>query len=154
MNKILTIVEHDKICISDKRDIENRIISYRDSKLLLEITHKTKSGKVVKVFTSLGGYIKANSIVGSISLKSGLIVEILPKFAKSDLKDESKKIYRKTLLNMIRVSKEKNLISSTTQSSKVSVGEMPLIRYMIELFSESLLVELRNSPFSQYNKTS
>ncbi len=54
---------------------------------------------------------------------------------------------------MIRVSKEKNLISSTTQSSKVSVGEMPLIRYMIELFSESLLVELRNSPFSQYNKT-
>ncbi len=143
MNEILTIVEHDKICISDKRDIENRIISYRDSKLLLEITHKTKSGKVVKVFTSLGGYIKANSIVGSISLKSGLIVEILPKFAKSDLKDESKKIYRKTLLNMIRVSKEKKSYKFyKLKAQKFLWRGWLLIRIYDGAVSESLSVEL------------
>jgi len=51
---------------------------------------------------------------------------------------------------MIKVSKEKNFISSTIQSSKVSMGEMPLIRYMIELFSESLLFEFRHSSFSHY----
>ncbi len=59
MNNILTIVEHDKIRISDKRDIEQKIISDRDSKLLLKITHKTKSGKIVKVFSHLGDDIQS-----------------------------------------------------------------------------------------------
>jgi 5-methylcytosine-specific restriction endonuclease McrBC regulatory subunit McrC len=153
MSNTLTITEHEKIIIADERNIKKKVISKRDGELLLEITHKTRVGKLIKVFSTDGKIIKANSIVGSISLKSGLIIEILPKFAKDDLEEESIKKHRIILLNMIRVSKEKNFISSTTQSSKVSVGEMPLIRYMIELFSESLLITLRNSTFSHYTKT-
>jgi len=153
MSNTLTITEHQKIKIADSRNLKNQIISKRDGKLLLEITHKTRVGKTIKVFSTDGKTIKANSIVGSISLKSGLIIEILPKFAKGNLEELSIKKHRKILLNMIRVSKEKNFISSTTQSSKISVGEMPLIRYMIELFSESLLVTLRNSTFSHYTKS-
>ena len=152
MSNTLTITEHEKIKVSEERNIPQRIISKKDKALLLEVTHKNRLGKTVNVFSSYKETLQAKSIVGSISIKSGLIIEILPKFAQEELEEESKKKHRKILLNMIRVSKERNFISSTTQSSKTSVGEMPLIRYMIELFSESLLMTLRNSTFSNYSK--
>jgi len=152
MSNTLTITEHEKIKVEEERNIPQRIISKKDKALLLEVTHKNRLGKTVNVFSSYKETLQAKSIVGSISIKSGLIIEILPKFAQEELEEESKKKHRKILLNMIRVSKERNFISSTTQSSKTSVGEMPLIRYMIELFSESLLMTLRNSTFSNYSK--
>jgi len=155
MKETLTITEHQEIKVDEIRNISKLTISDKDKKLLLSITHKDRYGKEKYVFSrarNLKNGLKSNSIVGSISLKSGLIVEILPKYAKGDLNSDSVKKYRKTLLNMIRVSNEKNFISSTTQSSKISIGEMPLIRYMIELFSESLLNSLRNKSFFSYNK--
>ena len=154
MKNILTIIEHEEIIVDDIRYIEKKTISKEDKELLLSMLHKDRFNKEKYVFSRKGRYgIKANSIVGSISLKNGLIIEILPKFAKNDLTNDSIKKYRKTLLNMIRVSNEKNFISSTTQSSKVSMAEMPLIHYIVELFSESLLNSLRNGVFSTYNKT-
>jgi len=156
MIETLIIVEHEEIFVSNERNIDKKIISEKDKKELFSIEHTDRFNKKTYVFSRKGrDGIKANSIVGSISLKSGLIIEILPKFAKeNDLKDEKIiKKYRKNLLRMIQVSNEKNFISSTLQSSKVSAGEMPLIHYMIELFSESLLHSLRNSMVSTYNKT-
>ncbi len=100
MNNTLTVVEHDKIYISKERDIEKKIISYKDRDLLLKIDYKSKSGKSVKVFTYFGDYIRTNSIVGSISLKSGLVIEILPKFARAKLNEEIKRKYRNSF-NMI-----------------------------------------------------
>ncbi len=155
MKETLTITEHQEIKVDEIRNISKFTISDQDKWLLLSITHKNKHGKKKHVFSrarSLKNGLKANSIVGSISLKSGLIVEILPKYAKGDLNNSSIKRYRKTLLNMIRVSNERNFIRSTTQSSKISIGEMPIIRYIIELFSESLLNSLRNKSFSSYSK--
>jgi 5-methylcytosine-specific restriction enzyme subunit McrC len=152
MKDTLIITEHEEIKVSSNRDIEKKIISKEDKKLLFSIIHKDKDGKERYVFSRKGKYgIKANSMVGSISLKSGLIIEILPKFAKGDLSEKSIIRYRKTLLQMIKVSKEKNFLSSTTESSKIAKGEMPLIRYMIELFSQSLLDLLRNGIFMNYN---
>ena len=154
MIKTLIIVEHEEIFVSSKRDIDKKIISYKDKKELFSIIHTDRFNQKKYVFSRKGSDgIKSNSIVGSISLKSGLIIEILPKFAKDDLTDETIIKYRKNLLRMIHVSNEKNFISSTLQSSKISVGEMPLIRYMIELFSESLLHSLRNSVVTTYNRT-
>jgi 5-methylcytosine-specific restriction endonuclease McrBC regulatory subunit McrC len=153
MEKPLIVVEHEEIRVSDKRDISKKIISKKDKEELFSIIHTDRFNKERYVFSRKGrDAIKANSIVGSISLKSGLIIEILPKFAKNNLTDETIIQYRKTLLRMIQVSNEKNFISSTLQSSKISVGEMPLIRYMIELFSESLLLSLRNGMVTTYNK--
>lgn len=153
MEKPLIVVEHEEIRVAEKRNISKKIISRKDKEELFSIIHTDRFNKERYVFSRKGkDGIKANSIVGSISLKSGLIIEILPKFAKNDLTDEAIIQYRETLLRMIQVSNERNFISSTLQSSKISVGEMPLIRYMIELFSESLLFSLRNSIVTTYNK--
>jgi len=153
MKKPLIVVEHEEIRVAEKRNISKKIISRKDKEELFSIIHTDRFNKERYVFSRKGkDGIKANSIVGSISLKSGLIIEILPKFAKNDLTDEAIIQYRETLLRMIQVSNERNFISSTLQSSKISVGEMPLIRYMIELFSESLLFSLRNSIVTTYNK--
>ena len=63
-----------------------------DKKLLFSIVHKDRFQKEKYVFSRKGkDGVKANSIVGSISLKSGLIIEILPKFATNDLTKESKR---------------------------------------------------------------
>lgn len=153
MAETLIVVEHEEIFVADERNIPKKIISKKDKEELFSITHIDRFKKERYVFSRKGkDGIKVNSIVGSISLKSGLIIEILPKFAKNDLTDEMIVQYRETLLRMIQVSNERNFISSTLQSSKISVGEMPLIRYMIELFSESLLLSLRNGKITTYNK--
>lgn len=53
---------------------------------------------------------------------------------------------------MIRVSNEKNFITSNAQSSKIPMEEMPLINYVIELFTASLLNNLRQGLYSSYTK--
>ena len=153
MNDILTISEHQEIYVAKKRDIEKNTISDDDRKLLFDVKYRDKEGKNRYVFSHKGGNkIKANSIVGSISLKTGLTIEILPKFAKNSLDKESIKQHRAMLLNMIRVSNERNFISSVSQSSKISMNEMPLINYIIELFSDDLLKKLRSGIYNTYNK--
>lgn len=153
MNEILTIVEHAEIIVAKTRDIEHNTISQEDRNLLFDIVYKDKKLKERYIFSHCGGNkIKASSIVGSVSLKNGLTVEILPKFAKGDLTKDSIKRHRKTLLSMVRVSNEKNFIISNAQSSKIPMEEMPLINYVIELFSSSLLSSLRQWLYSQYTK--
>jgi len=108
MRDTLTIIEHQKIKVDETRNILENTISNEDKDLLFSIIHKDRFGKKKYVFSRNGrNGIKANSIVGSISLKNGLTVEILPKFAKGNLNEKSIKRYRKTLLSMIRVSNEK-----------------------------------------------
>ncbi len=154
MNEILTIIEHQTIKVAKNRDILNNTISNEDRNLLLDILFtNSKNNKKVKIFeTSNRNQIKANSIVGSITLKNNLIVEILPKFAKGKLNKDNIKKFRETLINMIRVSKERNFISSSSIVSKINVDEMPLINYVIELFSESLLNEFRQGLYFNYAK--
>jgi len=154
MNEILTIIEHQTIKVAKNRNILNNTISNEDRNLLLAIKFQnSKNNKKVKIFeTSNRNQIKANSIVGSITLKNNLIVEILPKFARGKLDKDNIKIFRETLINMIRVSKERNFISSSSIVSKINVDEMPLISYVIELFSESLLNEFRQGLYFNYSK--
>ncbi|MGB5792945.1 McrC family protein, partial [Poseidonibacter sp.] len=153
MNEILTIVEHQVVYLSEKRDINLSTLSYEDSELLSNIIYIDKKDKKRFLFSYLTrNRIKANSIVGSVSLKNGLTIEILPKFANGKLTETLKKRYRETLLNIIRVSKEKNFIVTQSQSNKVSISEMPLINYIIELFSSSLLVTLRQGLYQTYTK--
>ena len=86
MNEILILSEHQEIFISEKRDIKNNIISYEDRDILFNITYRDKKGNERYVVSRKArDRIKVNSIVGSISLKSGLIIEILPKFSKNNL---------------------------------------------------------------------
>ena len=155
MNEILTIVEHQTIIISKDRDINNTIpiLSYEDRELLFDIKYTDKKGKKRFLFSNNGkNNIKACSIVGSVSLKNGLTIEILPKFAKGKLTETLKKQYRETLISMIRVSNEKNIITTQAQSGKVSMGEMPLINYIIELFTNSLVNTLRQGLYQTYTK--
>lgn len=92
MNELLTIVEHAEITVSRIRDINYNVISEEDRNLLFDIVYKDKKGKSRYVFSHNGkNKIKASSIVGSISLKNGLTVEILPKFASGHLTKDSKK---------------------------------------------------------------
>ena len=154
MNHILTITEHEQIIVGKERDLSEskKVISYEDRELLFDIEFIDKNNKKRYIFKQCGkNRIKADSIVGSISLKNGLIIEILPKFARDNLTKESIIKYRKTLLNMIKVSNERNFIVSQSQNSKISMGEMPLINYVIELFSNSLLNTLRNGLFLSYS---
>ena len=154
MNEILSIVEHQTIKVAKFRNLEENTISIDDKNLLLEVLFlDSKNGEKTSIFKTIGrNEIKASSIVGSITLKNNLIVEILPKFAKKKIDRESIKKYRKTLINMIRVSNERNFISSSSIVSKINADEMPLMQYVIELFSESLLNELRQGLYFNYSK--
>ncbi|MCK9371673.1 MAG: hypothetical protein M0P91_00625 [Sulfuricurvum sp.] len=153
MRDILTVSEHQEILVASKRDVENNTISNEDKELLFEVVHRDRQNKKRNIVSHNGrNKIKANAIVGTISLKTGLTLEILPKFSKNNLDKESIKKHRKMLLQILRVSHEKNFISSSSQSSKVSADEMPLIHYIIELFSEELLHTLRTGVYSTYNK--
>lgn len=153
MNELLTITEHADIIVSKIRDIKNSVISEEDRNLLFDVVYKDKKGKSRYIFSHNGkNKIKACSIVGSISIKNGLTIEILPKFARGHLTEESKKSHRKTLINIIRVSNEKNFITSHSQSSKIPMGEMPLTNYIIELFTVSLLDSLRQGIYATYTK--
>jgi len=153
MNDILTIKEHQTIHIKKNRDIYNNIISYEDRELLFDIKFMDNNNQEKYVFSNNGkNKIKSNSIVGSISLKNGLIIEILPKFANNSLAKDTLNKYRKTLINMIRVSDEQNFLNTKSQSSKISMGEMPLINYIIELFSKELLNILRRGLYQNYSK--
>ena len=153
MNDILTVSEHQEIYVSKERDIEKNTISYDDRELLFDVKYTDKKGNKRYIISNDGkNKIKAKSIVGSISLKTGLTVEILPKFAKNDLNEESIKRHRKMLLNILRVSNERNFISSSSQSSKILADEMPLLHYVIELFSIDLLHTLRTGIYATYNK--
>jgi len=155
MNEILTIVEHQTINISKYRNINHKYptLSYEDRELLFDIKYTDKKGKKRFLFSNNGrNRIKACSIVGSVSLKNGLTVEILPKFAKGNLTEVLKKQYRETLIGMIKVSNEKNFITTHSQSGKISMNEMPLINYIIELFTNSLLNTLRQGLYQTYTK--
>ena len=83
MSEILTITEHQELKVSRNRDLSKNIISTEDKNLLLEIQlFNSKNNKYINVFKIIQrGKIKACSIVGSISLKNNVIVEILPKIA-------------------------------------------------------------------------
>ena len=155
MNDILTVSEHQNIFVSQKRDVKNNIISNEDKKILFNVTYQDKKGEtryIVSRSGNRGNEIKVNSIVGSVSLKTGLTLEILPKFAKDNLDEESIKKHRKMLLNILRVSNERNFISSASQSSKLVADEMPLLHYVIELFSIELLHTLRSGTYATYSK--
>jgi 5-methylcytosine-specific restriction enzyme subunit McrC len=154
MNEIFTIIEHQTIKVAKNRDISNNTISIEDKDLLLDILFiDSRKNEKINVFKRINkNTIKATSIVGSITLKNNLIVEILPKFAKGDINQNNIKKFRKTLINVIKVSNNKNFISSSSISSKIKVDEMPLINYIIELFSETLLNELRKGLYFNYSK--
>jgi len=153
MKDILTVIEHQEIYVSKTRNLEKYTISYEDRELLFDIVHLDRDNKNRYVVSNKGGNrLKVNSIVGSISLKTGLTIEILPKFAKNNLDEDSIKKHRKMLINILRVSNEKNFISSSSQNSKVLADEMPLLHYVIELFSEELLNLLRGGVYTNYNK--
>jgi len=152
MKDILTVSEHQEIYVSKIRNLEENTISYEDRELLFDIVHLDRDNKKRYIISNKGrNKLKVNSIVGSISLKTGLTIEILPKFAKNNLDEDSIKKYRKMLINILRVSKEKNFISSSSQNSKVLADEMPLLHYVIELFSEELLSVLRSGVYASYN---
>ena len=152
MKDILTVTEHQEIFVAKKRNLNNNTISEEDRELLFDIVHRDRDNKNRYVVSNTGrNRLKVNSIVGSISLKTGLTIEILPKFAKNSLDEDSIKKHRKMLINILRVSKEKNFISSNSQNSKVLADEMPLLHYVIELFSEELLSVLRSAVYANYN---
>jgi hypothetical protein len=75
MNDILTITEHQVIYVSKFRDISQKTISYEDRELLFDIVFTDNFENKKYVFENFGSNkIKATSIVGSISLKNGLIL--------------------------------------------------------------------------------
>jgi 5-methylcytosine-specific restriction endonuclease McrBC regulatory subunit McrC len=144
MAKIITIFEHSQIQIEEKRDLKKGILSRKDLDYLLSIKLENKSVFKFKSSKTL----KTTSIVGSIALKDGVIIEILPKIAKEDRVEE----YRKEFVKLIRFTDKKNSFVSSSTSSKVSIKELPLISYVVELFAENLLEEIRRSSDKDYTK--
>jgi 5-methylcytosine-specific restriction endonuclease McrBC regulatory subunit McrC/ankyrin repeat protein len=141
---IVTIFEHSKVKIAEKRDLENAVFSKNDLADLLSIKLDKKS--VFKFHNSQT--LKTDSIVGSITLKDGVIIEILPKIAK----EKNIESYRKEFVKLIRFTDKRNSFVSSSTSSKVSIKELPLISYVVELFSENLLAEIRKGSDKGYTK--
>ncbi|EJF07617.1 McrBC 5-methylcytosine restriction system component [Thiovulum sp. ES] len=141
---IVTIFEHSKVKIAEKRDLENAVFSKNDLADLLSIKLDKKS--VFKFHNSQT--VKTDSIVGSIALKDGVIIEILPKIAK----EKNIESYRKEFVKLIRFTDKRNSFVSSSTSSKVSIKELPLISYVVELFSENLLAEIRKGSDKGYTK--
>jgi 5-methylcytosine-specific restriction enzyme subunit McrC len=109
-----------------------------------------------QVFKQIGRNLKTQSFVGSIQIDKELIIEILPKFIKTDkeLDDKSIQQYRNTLMNMIMLSGESKFLSSTNVALKNQNGELPMFETLIYFFGEALSNELRKGLHREYIKTS
>lgn len=148
MSKIFTFLEHSEIKIGEERDFENKTLSAKDRNYL-----ETIEFQKTKVFQFLDSKtIKTSSIVGSISLKDGTIIEILPKILKEDLEKTNLEEYRKEFIKLIRLSNSKAIFGNFS-SGKVKIGEVPLISYVLELFSNNLLTQLQKGVFRDYSET-
>ncbi len=146
--QILTITEHSYINVENKRDLEKNTISYEDKQLLYDIEFKNKNGEKEYIF-DIRKNVKTKNFVGSIQLKNGLIIEILPKFAKDNLTKDNIEKFRKTLLNMLFYSnKVKFLYSNDLSNHKIQT--MPLIEAFIYLFAKNLLNEFRQGLYFDY----
>jgi ankyrin repeat protein/5-methylcytosine-specific restriction endonuclease McrBC regulatory subunit McrC len=140
MSRVITFFEHEKVFISENRDLKKRTLSKKDADSLLNLESK--------VFRRVSSKeIQTTSIVGSISLRDGIIIEILPKIGKGGLGS-----FRREFIKLLRFVKSRNSLLENSTSSKVSVKELPLISYIVELFSENLLLEMRKGLYLDYTK--
>jgi 5-methylcytosine-specific restriction endonuclease McrBC regulatory subunit McrC len=153
---ILTVGEHEFIYVSEHgRDIERKQISLNDMRVLMSIDFKLKHTDK-QVFKQDGHKIKTQSFVGSIQIDQDLIIEILPKFIKTDKDLDAKSIqqYRETLMNMIMLSGESKFLSSNNVALKTQNGELPMFETLIFFFAEALSQELRKGLHREYMKKS
>jgi hypothetical protein len=122
--------------------------------LLLSIDFNLKSTDK-QVFKQVGRNLKTQSFVGSIQIDQDLIIEILPKFIRSESELDSKTIqkYRDTLLNMILLSDKRKFLSSTNTAIKSRSGELPMFETLIYFFADALTHELRQGFHGEYTKT-
>jgi len=151
---ILTVGEHETIYVSDYgRDIAKKQISVGDMRTLLGIDFNLKSYDK-QVFKQDGRNIKTQSFVGSIQIDQDLIIEILPKFIKTnqDLDEKSIQQYRETLMNMIILSAKSKSLSSQNVALKNQNGELPMFETLIFFFAEALSEELRKGLHREYTK--
>jgi len=144
MSKILSFIEHSTIKVAKVRDLEKKVISEKDREYLLKVEFQKK-----RVFKLKNGEFRTLSIVGSVALKDGLTIEILPKLLKDSLNDLNIVDYRKEFIKLLRIS-ENRAIFGDSRNSRTLRGELPISSYIIELFSESLLKELQKGGYMDY----
>lgn len=153
---ILTIGEHSTIYVGEVRDINRRQINREDATTLMGIEFERGNERNEKsVFKQEGRNIRTQSFVGTIQIDNDLIIEILPKFIRSEqeLDDDSIEQYRDTLIKMIMLSGKNKFLTSHNVSLKSRDGELPMFETLIFFFADALSEELRKGLHREYVRT-
>lgn len=113
----------------------------------LERFAKTDKGKEVLNFSSNGKYLQAKSYVGTIQTISGYILEILPKTAKDEKINDSKKIFIKLLHLLHKLPNFKNI-----DSAKLSIERLDIFEIFISMFLDEVGQIIKKGVKSDYSQ--
>jgi len=157
--EILTVREHQYINVSEKRNVEKNIISFKDKSLLYDIDFKNIDNQKEYVFDIRRDKVRVKSFVGSIYLENSLIIEILPKFSNLDNENltdeelsESIKNSREIFIKMLVCSDSVKFLHLNDSKSSNEIKTMPLVEVFIYLFAKNLLLELQVGLNFNYEK--
>ncbi len=137
---ILTVLEHEKIYVGNKRDVAKKQISKADVEAIRVIDINNKG-----IFKWGNRYIIPQQWVGIISLP-GLSLEILPKV--SDLYSDAE--IKETLLYMFKVAH--NIPTKKNVNAKVDFSKNGLIEILISNYLEKLEHYIREGLLYSYRK--
>ena len=100
----------------------------------LESFAKTDKGKDVLQFTGNGKYLQAKSYVGTIQTASGFMLEILPKTAKNEDIETSKKVFMKLLHLVYKLPNYKNIGNTNLERIKnLNIFEIFIFMFLQEV---------------------
>ena len=90
------------------------------------------------------GELKANQYVGIIQTKSGFVLEILPKIAKNNDYEKSKKVFLKMLKTL------QNSSFKLSNEASLKSQKYPLLEIFIEMFLDELAILIKKGIKSNY----
>lgn len=143
--RYIVATEHEEIKVvnHEPNEYENVITRQEKDELVRLFFDAGFYGQKPVFSATVSGNIRASSIVGSIKLTTGTVVEVLPKFSKKTLDDPiSLQNCRVTLLQMILLSRDDKPIFLESTSFKEGINEIPLLENFVLIFAKKLSREL------------
>lgn len=137
----LVVLEHQKIYIGHKRDLEKFQISKADAEAIRAIDINNNG-----IFKWGNRYIIPQQWIGVISLP-GLSIEILPKISNEENQNKIKEI----LLFMFNVSSD--IPTKNNISAKINFTKNGLVEILISNFIQKVEYYIREGLIYSYNKT-
>lgn len=149
-SKTITLVEHSFLYAnkSDDNSTDNRAISQKNfeeiEQFVLENGDETSRFLVPSYNRHYGKTLKAQQYVGVIETKNGTVIEILPKLAKQQDAEQTRKTFLK-MLKQLRHSPFKHFDTANLNTQK-----MHLLEIFITMFCEELTLLVKRGIKSDY----